>query len=160
MGMYDTIYIEFVCPNCGHEHKRTELTFEQAKEKLESSYARHKDLHVKGGDYISGIHYNDGETGGEYYKRKTSDYAVREFMASHTEGMFEAQTKEFECELSEYHIGDTLERANRGHYFVDNALGDCRKCKQYFYFAIEIKDKVIVAMSLISNPRDGEVVAE
>lgn len=130
MGMFDVIYSELTCPFCGHEYKYSPPSYEKAKADLDG-WRKSADETVANKDSFAYKMWYAGLSEEEIQAKlqgMNSDDAIQTYINKKVWGLCEVQTKEFECLMSDYFIGDLVEYAHYGKYYVAEGFA-CNGCR-------------------------------
>ncbi len=129
MGMFDTVYTELTCPFCGHEYKYSPPSYENAKATLDSYRKRLEQDAKEPRSKFSDFQFF-GKTPAEIQlqiEASNSDGAIQEHVHRKDWGLAEVQTKDWECSLESYFVGDLVDYARYGHYFIPSMIW-CKGC--------------------------------
>ena len=88
--------------------------------------------------------------------------AAEKYISGKNWGLCEVQTKDFECVLASYYIGDLVEYARYGHYYVPSFIF-CKGCcyeggklnNHHVNVWIELDNHIIKSVQ-VKNPETGE----
>ncbi len=164
MGMFDSVYTELTCPFCGYQYKYTPPSYAEAKKSLDKYHDNlvkdAKEPRSKWSDFQF-----FGKSPDEIkvlIEHSNSDEAIQKYIDGKYWGLAEVQTKDWECSLESFFVGDLVEYARYGHYFIPSMIF-CKGCcvdkngqpNGHVNVWIEM-DNHIIKNVLTKNPETGE----
>lgn len=166
MGMYDTVYAELDCPFCGRQYRYTPMAWKDAELEIK----RHKcwvlesfQKHLRGEEHPFSLHAIWAKQDGfddvdAWIDQLDAPENIEAHRTRRHLGMAEIQTKEFECSLAAFYVGDEVPKYS-GHYFIpeDYACTGCSTEDEMVYVKawLEIEERRLKAV-LVRDPDTGE----
>ena len=169
MAMYDTVYAELDCLFCGWQYRYSPMSWEEAEREVKQHKewqieSRQKFLRGEKTFYLQDFWAKrDGFDDIDAWIEQLD--TLDKIEAHRTErslGLAEIQTKEFECNLKSFYIGDEVPKYS-GHYFIpeDFKCDGCSTADQSVYVKVwlEIGDRKLKAV-LTQDPETGKPARE
>lgn len=169
MGMYDTVYAELSCPFCGRQYRYSPMSWEEAEREVKQHKewqieSRQKFLRGEQTFYLQDFwSKRDGfDDIDAWIEQLDTPDKIEAHRTERSLGLAEIQTKEFECSLKSFYIGDKVPKYS-GHYFIpeDFKCDGCSTADQSVYVAVwlEIGDRKLKAV-LTQDPETGKPARE
>jgi hypothetical protein len=169
MGMYDTVYAQLDCPFCGRQYRYSPMSWEEAKREIK----RHKQWQIESRQaflrgekrfYLQDFWakrdgFDDIDT---WIDQLDTPDKIEAQRIERSLGLAEIQTKEFECVLETFYVGDEVPKY-AGHYFIPEDF-KCEGCSTadtsvYVKVWLEIENRRLKAV-LTCDPETGELARE
>ncbi len=166
MGMFDSVLTELICPFCGYHYQYSPPSYADAKayldkhrRELEKAYQEPRESLAY---RITFLWDETEEQSKARIEASNSESEIQDYIHQKNWGLAEVQTKDWECVLANYYVGDLVEYARYGHYFIPSFIfckGCCWDAKhqptRHISVWIEV-DNHIIKNVLTHNPETGQ----
>jgi uncharacterized Zn-finger protein len=167
MGMFDTVYAALDCPFCGRSYRHIPLSHEQAEREVRANKQWNVETRrefLRGSEpafYMQAIWAKQdgfGDDVNAWIEQLDSSEHIEAYRTRRHLGLAEIQTKEFECVMADFYVGDEVPKYS-GHYFIPETFA-CPGCSGpeetvYVKVWLEIEDRKLKAV-FTRNPETGE----
>lgn len=165
MGMFDTVYAELDCPFCDRQYRYSPMRWEEAEREVK----QHKQWQVESRQaFLRGEKQfylqdfwaqRDGfDDIAAWIEQLDTPDKIEAHRTKRSLGLAEIQTREFECVLDEFYVGDEVPKYS-GHFFIpeDFRCDGCSSAEESVYVKIwlEIEERKLKAV-LTRDPETGE----
>ncbi|MDP3185973.1 MAG: hypothetical protein Q8M58_11930 [Anaerolineales bacterium] len=168
--MFDTVYAELDCPFCGRQYRYTPMTWEDAESKMKQHKqweVESRQRHLRGEKVLFSMQEYWAERDGfddvdAWIAQLDTPDKIEAHRTRRQLGLAEIQTKEFDCVLAEFYVGDEVPKYF-GHYFIpeDFKCAGCSTVDESVYVKVwlEIEERKLKAV-LTHDPQTGEPAQE
>ncbi|MDI6768065.1 MAG: hypothetical protein QMD04_00135 [Anaerolineales bacterium] len=182
--MFDTVYAELDCPFCGRQYRYSPMTWEDSEREVKQHkqwQVESRQRHLRGEKVLFSMQEHWAERDGfedvdAWIAQLDTPDKIEAYRTRRHLGLAEIQTKEFDCVLTEFYIGDEVPQYS-GHYFIPEDF-KCAGCSAadrvgaalssskgaahesvYVKVWLEIEDRSLKAV-LVRDPQTGEPAQE
>ena len=166
MGMFDTVYAELDCPFCGRRYHYQPMSWEEAEKKVKKNIQRQFETRQK---ILQGerpllvsqelwASFDDFTDVDAWIAQLDSLENIEKYRTERNLGLAEIQTKEFDCIMQAFYVGDAVGKYY-GHYYIqeDFICGGCSNKEEsvWVHVWLEIEERKLKAV-LVRNPETGQ----